>query len=159
MQNDVPIKQVDTQTYMNMVKELLAEGKEVPLMVSGSSMAPFLVHQRDTILIAPVRQKLKKGDMAFYQRETGQYVMHRICRVRREEGRETYYFAGDAQTVIEGPVRRAQIFGVITAVCRKGKWQKPGSFWWSFFRYVWVRVIPLRKVLQKFYGSIARRKK
>lgn len=159
VQNLIPIKQADTETYMEIVKGILGEGKEVSLMVAGNSMSPFLVHQRDSILIAPVRGTLKKGDMVFYQRESGQYVMHRICRVRKEEGRNVYYLVGDAQTVREGPVRREQIFGVITAAYRKGKWEKPGSFWWGFFRCVWVRVIPLRKALCKLYGNVARRKK
>lgn len=156
MQNFIPVRSIDTDIYMESVKALLKEGKEVPLLLSGNSMSPFLVHLRDSILIGPVRQELKKGDMAFYQRESGQYVMHRICRVRREEGRKMYYFVGDAQDIIEGPIRREQIFGVITAAYRKGKWQKPGSFWWFFFRCVWIRVIPLRKTVCKLYASTGR---
>lgn len=153
MQNLIPVKAVDTDVYMEIVKELLEEGKEVPLLIAGNSMSPFLVHQRDTILISRAGQELKKGDMAFYQRSTGQYVMHRICRVRNENGEKVYYFAGDAQTAVEGPISRAQIFGVITAVCRKGKWQKQGCFWWEFFRCIWVRVIPMRKMFLNFYGA------
>ena len=60
---------------------------------------------------------------------------------------------------VEGPVSRKQIAGVITAVQRKGKWLKPGDFWWEFFRLVWVRVIPMRKIIQNAYSSLVRKKK
>ena len=33
-------------------------------------------------------RKLKKGDMVFFQRSNGQYVMHRICKVKQGK----YYF-------------------------------------------------------------------
>ena len=45
-------------------------------------------------------------------------VMHRIYNVKNEE----YYLIGDAQTVIEGPIQREQIFAIIIKVKRKGKW-------------------------------------
>ena len=34
--------------------------------------------------------------------------------------KEEYYLIGDAQTVIEGPIQREQIFAVVTKVKRKG---------------------------------------
>lgn len=43
------MKFVDTRTYVGMLRELTEAGKEVSLIVAGSSMAPFLVHHRDTI--------------------------------------------------------------------------------------------------------------
>lgn len=153
------MRTVDTKSYLDMMKGLLQEGKDVPVLISGNSMSPFLIHQRDTILLSPVKRPLKKGDMALYQRKTGQYVMHRICRVRKKEGRAEFYFIGDAQMDIEGPIGRGQIAGVVTAVQRKGKWLKPGSFWWEFFRLVWPRVIPMRKTIQKAYSSLVPKKK
>ena len=153
------MRTVDTTSYLDMMKGLLQEGRDVPVLISGNSMSPFLVHQRDTIRISPVKGPLKKGDMALYQRSTGQYVMHRICRVKKKNGQREYYFIGDAQMEVEGPVSGEQIAGVITAVQRKGKWLKPGNFWWEFFRLVWVRVIPMRKMIQKAYSSLVRKKK
>ncbi len=49
---------------------------------------------------------------------------------------------GDAQTQIEGPVKREQIFALITKVRRKEKWLEPGDFWWEFFEHVWLHMIP-----------------
>ena len=40
---------VDTRAYVGMLKELVEQGKEVRMVISGSSMAPFLIHGRDSI--------------------------------------------------------------------------------------------------------------
>lgn len=76
------MKFVDTRTYVGMLRELTDAGKEVSLIIAGSSMAPFLVHHRDTIYFSKPNSPLKKGDMVFYQRTDGQYVMHRIYKIK-----------------------------------------------------------------------------
>lgn len=144
-------KIVDIYTYMPVLQELLLEGKEVSVTVTGNSMSPFLIHGRDQILIAPPDGNWKKGDMAFFIRTNGQYVMHRICRVD-ENG--NCFFVGDAQQYIEGPVTPAQIFGKITSVQRKGKWIGPDDFWWRFFEKIWMNVIPMRSFFRTAYGMM-----
>jgi hypothetical protein len=146
-------KIVDIYTYIPVLQELLSEGKEVSVTVTGNSMSPFLVHGRDRILIAPPDGNWKKGDMAFFIRTNGQYVMHRICRVD-ENG--NCFFVGDAQQYIEGPVTPAQIFGKITSVQRKGKWIGPDDFWWRFFEKIWMNVIPMRSFFRTAYGMMKR---
>ena len=159
MEEKISVRKIDTNIYLKAVREMLQEGNEVPLTITGNSMSPFMIHERDKILISSVNRPLKKGDMAFYQRLTGQYVMHRIRYIRQGERGETYYFIGDAQTVTEGPIYREQIFGLITAVCRKGKWIKPGNVWWEFFEKVWIRIVPLRKFTEEIYGTFKRLQK
>lgn len=149
------MKVVDTREYVSMLKELVEDGKEVSMLISGSSMAPFLIHERDSICFKKPDRELKKGDMVFYQRATGQYVMHRICKIKPEG----YYMIGDAQKEIEGPLERGQIFALITKVRRKGKWMGPGDFWWDFFERVWIRIIPIRRFVVKAYSIISRSRK
>lgn len=149
-------KIVDINTYMPMLQELLSQGKEVSLTITGNSMSPFLVHQRDQILIAPPNGSWKKGDMAFFVRSNGQYVMHRICRVDKDG---SCFFVGDAQQQVEGPIVPSQIFGKITSVMRKGKWIGPKDFWWQFFEKIWIRMIPFRPFFRRVYGIVWRLKK
>lgn len=146
---------MDTNAYLDTLRELVENGQQVSLKISGNSMMPFLIHGRDTILFGPVEKELKKGDMVFYQRTDGQYVMHRICRVAPEG----YYIIGDAQCDIEGPVDRSRIFAIVSAACRKGKWIQKGSFWWEFFAHVWIRMIPVRHPIMRIYGRIMGKKK
>ena len=144
------MKDVDTREYVGMLKELTEEGREVSMLIAGSSMSPFLIHERDMIYFKKPDRELKKGDMVFFQRRSGQFIMHRIWKVRPEG----YYIVGDAQTQIEGPVERDQIFARITKVRRKGKWLEPGDFWWEFFEHVWLHMIPLRHVLMRWYAKV-----
>lgn len=144
---------VNTREYVSVLRELTEEGKEVSMVITGSSMAPFLIHGRDRICFRKPQKPLKKGDMVFFQRADGQFVMHRIWKIRPEG----YYIVGDAQTEIEGPVAKDQIFAIITKVERKGKWIAPGDFWWEFFAHVWLHMIPLRRGIMKAYAGASKK--
>lgn len=146
---------VDTREYVSVLREIAAEGKVVSMRIAGSSMSPFLCHNRDYIYFTKPDRALRRGDMVFYQRDTGQYVMHRIL---KKDGRG-FYIVGDAQTAIEGPVREDQIFARVIKVQRKGKILQPGDFWWEFFEHVWIRMIPVRRVIVKLYSIGAKWKR
>ena len=141
------MRRVDTDVYVSMLRDLVNEGKECRLLISGSSMAPFLVHERDSIIFSKPDRELRRGDMVFYQRDNGQFVMHRILHVKTEG----LYIIVDAQTEVEGPVRPEQVFALVTKVNRKGKWIGPGNFWWWFFSTVWLRLFPIRRLILKLY--------
>ena len=144
------VKQVDTREYVSVLREIAEEGKVVSMLIAGSSMAPFLCHNRDYIYFTKPERELRRGDMVFYQRDSGQYVMHRIYRVKHEG----YYMVGDAQTQIEGPLRRDQIFAVITQGKRDGKMIRPGDFWWEFFEHIWIWIVPARRIVTALYGML-----
>ena len=140
---------VDTREYVSVLRERVENGEEAVMLIAGNSMSPFLVHGRDYICFEKPQSVLKKGDMVFYQRENGQYIMHRIYKVASEG----YYITGDAQMEIEGPVKEEQIFAVVTKVCRKGKWIQKGDFWWDFFEKVWIQLIPGRRIIRRIYAN------
>ena len=143
---------VDTREYVSVLREIAEEGKVVSMRIAGNSMSPFLCHNRDYIYFTKPDRELWVGDMVFYQRRNGQYVMHRIYKV----GEDGYYIVGDAQTEIEGPVARDQIFAFITKVKRKDRILQPGDFWWEFFEHVWIRMILLRRPAVRLYGTVSR---
>lgn len=144
------VKQVDTREYVSVLRGIAEEGKVVSMLIAGSSMAPFLCHNRDYIYFTKPERELRRGDMVFYQRDSGRYVMHRIYKVKPDG----YYMVGDAQTKIEGPLRREQIFAVITQVKRAGKMIRPGDFWWEFFEHIWIRIVPARRIVTALYGML-----
>lgn len=148
------MKLVNTQEYVSMLRELTEQGKEVNMLISGNSMSPFLMHGRDSIRLKKPDRKLRKGDMVFFQRKSGKFVMHRIIRVRKEG----FYLLGDSQqsSEIEGPIEESQIFALITSVCRKGRWIGPGNFWWEFFEHDWIKLIPFRRFLINTYRFMSR---
>ena len=141
---------VDTETLMRDYCAVLADGMELPLVVSGSSMCPFLVPERDTVYLRAPDRALRRGDIAFYRRANGQYVLHRICRVRGGQ----FWFAGDAQDVREGPLPASCVFAYVTAVYRKGRLEKPGSPLWTLFSGPWLCLIGRRQRILHLYGRL-----
>ena len=122
----------------------------LPLVISGNSMSPFLVHGRDTVYLSRLDRPAKRGDVLLYKRDSGAYILHRVYKV----GKDSYTMVGDAQTQLEQGIRQDQIIAIMTSALRKGKLQKKGSFWWEFFEKLWIRIIPLRPMLTKIYTYI-----
>lgn len=147
-----PVRLVKNEAYLPVLEALLRDGKKVNLRISGSSMSPFLIHQRDVVYLSPVEKPLRRGDIVFYRRSSGQYVLHRIHHI----GKDGLYIVGDAQVEIEGPVQPDQVFGVVHQVLRKGKRLDRHNFWWQFFEKVWIRIVPLRYLLWGCYGKLTR---
>ena len=145
-------KKVDTREYISLLRDIVNEGKEAGVKVAGGSMSPFLADKRDYIYFKAPYAPLKKGDMVFYQRDNGQFIMHRIYKVT-DRG---LYMIGDAHCVIEGPLRYDQVFAIVFKVKRKGKIIGPGNFWWEFFEHVWINIVPLRKYIVKMYSVLKR---
>ena len=150
------MKYVDAKEYISMLRELIEEGREVNLIVTGSSMSPFLIHERDTVYLRKPEHELKKGDIVFYERDNGYFVLHRILKVN-ENG--TYDIIGDNQDEIEENIRRDQIFAYVFKVKRKGKIIEPGTFWWEFFAGPWMEMIPARRTASRLYGAITKKKR
>ena len=136
------IKIIDSKEFLGAVKDLVLSGRTVSLTVTGGSMTPFLAGGRDRVFLSPVTAPLKKGDIVMYTRPNGQYILHRIVRVRECN---VFDIAGDAQTEIECGVRREQIFAEVTSIERKGRKISPPSFFWFFFAHIWIRLIPARQ--------------
>lgn len=150
------MKYLDAREYITALRGLINEGREVNLIVTGSSMSPFLIHERDIVYLRKPDHELKKGDIVFYERDDGHFVLHRILKVN-ENG--TYDIIGDNQDEIEEDIRRDQIFAYVFKVKRKDKIIKPGSFWWEFFAGPWMEMIPARHAVSRLYGSLTKRKR
>ena len=136
---------VDIHTYLPVLIDIIKSGKDVSVTVTGSSMAPFLAHLRDSIIVSPPPRQFHRGDMVFFQRQDSSYVMHRIHHLK--EGK--LYLVGDNQTEIEGPIDPEQVFGIVRKVIRNGKLLQKGDFWWDFFEKAWIRIVSLRSAAVK----------
>ncbi len=144
------VKILEPEQLMPPLLEMLEVTEPVPLVISGSSMTPFLVHGRDTVYLSKVRQPLKRGDMVLYRRSSGNYILHRVYRVEKD----SYTMVGDAQFQLEPGICPEQILAVVTAVRRKGILLQKSSFWWMFFEKVWIRMVSLRPALMAGYARM-----
>ena len=146
--------EVDTREYVGVLKEMVEQGHEVSMTISGVSMEPFLLHNRDKIYFRKPDGPIKKGDMVFFQRKTGEYVMHRVMKVRKGQ----FYLAGDHQTFLEGPIEAQQIFAKVVSVERAGVWLTEQDRLWKFYAGWWRRLFWVRKVVNKVKWVIGIRK-
>ena len=102
-----------------LIEESLRAGQEVYMTVRGNSMSPFLQDGRDQVVFAPLgERKIRRGDIVFYQRDNGQFVMHRVYRVAQDG---VLSIVGDAQWTLERGIRPAQLRAFVPRVIRKGK--------------------------------------
>lgn len=144
------VRVIEPEALMAQLPQLLLEAESVPLIISGNSMAPFLKHGRDTVYLSRVTQPPKKGDMILYRRKNGQYILHRIYRVRNG----AYDLVGDGQWGIEPGIRPEQILAVVNTVRRKGKLLRKGSFQWEFFEHIWLALLPARPGITRAYSHL-----
>lgn len=134
-----------------LMEEVLARGASVELTVTGNSMYPMLRHRVSRARLAPAIS-LQVGDIPFYRRENGAYVLHRIVAV--EHG--TYTCCGDNQWVLEPGVRPDQIIAVMTHFARKKRWTSCENVWYHAYWLLWVKIRPLRRLI---FGGFRRVKR
>lgn len=147
---DNKIRILEPEELMKQLPQLLREAPSVPLIITGNSMAPFLVHGRDTVYLSKITQPPKKGDMVLFRRASGACVLHRILRKRNG----TYDLVGDGQQRVESGIRPEQMLAIVSAVDRKGKLLRKGSFRWEFFARVWISLLPLRPGISRLYAFV-----
>lgn len=133
---------IDTSEYVSNLKELIEAGHEVVITVAGWSMEPFLRNGQNRVLLRKPSGAPKRGDIVFYQRKTGQYVLHRIYQ-KKPEG---YYLMGDHQFQLEGPIEEAAIFAIAAEVERKGCWISAEALSWKTISGLWRSLYPVRKL-------------
>ena len=98
-------------------EEVLKKNGTLVFTPGGTSMMPLLKHHENPVVLMPVEGRLKKGDVPFYKRENGQYVLHRILKVKRN----SYVTCGDNRYFTESGVTDDQIIGVLECVIRDGE--------------------------------------
>lgn len=125
--------------------EIMKTGKAVNLKIAGWSMSPMLLPERDSLVLASTREKLKRGDVVLYQRDCGKYIVHRIYKINQER----FFMIGDGETKIEGPLKRDQIFASAIGAYRKDRYLDFNSFRWKAFTQVWLLVRPFRSVIRR----------
>ena len=64
--------------------ELLTDGISVKFIVTGNSMYPLFRSKVDTVVLRK-KLPLNKYDIVLYQRESGDYVLHRILNKKKNK--------------------------------------------------------------------------
>lgn len=143
-----------TGEYLDMVCDLLRQGEtSVAVPVAGGSMIPFL-HSGDTAYLDLPRFPVKPGDILLYTRPNGQYILHRVIRVK---GDGSLLMAGDAQMELEHLPNQDGVHARVTSASHRGKRNCPGQLRWWAYSHLWRWLLPYRHRLM-FLREKLRRK-
>ena len=137
-------KELRLDELMPLIRERLAAGQNVRFSPRGTSMLPMLRQGTDSVVLSPVKGKLKKYDLPLYQRENGQYVLHRVV-----SAGETYACMGDNQFVAEPGLRQDQMIAVVTAFYRVGREYRITDPGYRLYCRVWHHIRPLRHLCHR----------
>lgn len=137
--NRIPSHNVSLDELMPLMAERLTIGQSVKFSPRGISMLPMLRQGKDSIILSPLPEKLKKYDIPLYQRDNGKYVLHRVVKVG-----ETYTCIGDNQYTYEYGLRHDQMIGVVTAFTRGDKEHSIKEPGYQLYCRVWHYSRPMR---------------
>ena len=136
-------------------EEQLAKNGKLFYTNKGDSMMPLIKQDRDLLIIYPVDGRLKKYDVPLYKRDSGQYVLHRILKVRSDD----YVICGDNRWTKEYGIQDRHIIGVLTGVVRNGKEISVNNLKYRLYVHLWCDLFPIRAFLVHAVSKIKRMKK
>lgn len=119
------------------VAALLAEGRDVEIMAKGTSMLPFIIGGRDSVILRKEADgSFLPGDIVLARRSPGNYVLHRIVAVNGEE----VTLRGDGNVSGTETVSVKDILGKVMAIVGpSGRKRAPGS------AYLWKQLSPFAR--------------
>ena len=127
------------------VSGMLAEGMEVIIMTKGSSMLPFIIGDRDSVVLHAGDPKV--GDIALAKVEGGRFVLHRVIEVDGEK----VTLMGDGNIIGTEHCLKPDVAGLVSEILKPGgRRVKPGSGLW------WRRIKPVRRYILYIYRHILR---
>lgn len=145
------IKHTQLAELMPLIREKLEAGQSVRFSPMGISMLPMLRQGRDSVLLSPLPDKLRKYDLPLYQRDDGKFIMHRIVATG-----QTYTCAGDNQFVLEQGLRQDQMIGVVTAFYRDDRKISVKSLPYQLYCRLWYYSRPVRHFWRRGTGWLRR---
>jgi len=127
------------------IGRLLSEGREVVMKPKGNSMLPFIVEDRDSVVL----KKLGStgiGDIVLAS-TGGRYVLHRI--IGKDGGR--IVLMGDGNIKGTEACEEGDVLGTVIRIERGGRTIKPGK------AALWRALRPVRRYMLAIYRRTAGR--
>ena len=110
--------------------------------IVGISMYPLLRQRKDSVHIVKINKTLKKNDVILYQGDSGQYVLHRIIKIKNGN----YIICGDNQWQKEYGITDEHIIGLMIGYYRKEKYHTVNSFGFKIYTFIIRLTRPIRRL-------------
>lgn len=128
--------------------DALEPGDEMPLLVTGNSMVPFLLNRRSTVYIVREEGYVPRvGDILLCRRVNGAFVLHRLHKIH-PDGR--LVLNGDAQRWTE-LVFPEQVCGRVTHFVRTKRDISTTARSYRLYRWLWRHLRPMHELAAKGY--------
>ncbi len=121
----------------------------------GDSMMPLIKQGRDVLVISAVNGRLKRYDIPLYKRDSGQYVLHRILKVRKND----YVICGDNRCNKEYGITDRHIIGVLSGIIRDGREIPVTDIKCRIYAHLWCDFFPVRVLIIRIRQIFKRRLK
>lgn len=109
---------VNLKTMLPLLEAALEGGSTFRFFPNGTSMLPMIEPGKDEVVLGAV-DDVSVGDVFFYRRDSGQYVLHRLVDLPKNG---TLTFAGDGRWQgLEFGVRRDQLVAKLVAYYKDGQ--------------------------------------
>lgn len=138
------------EILMGEVERLLSQGTSVTIMTKGNSMLPFIVGERDSVVLKSYGEP-RVGDIALAHLENGLFVLHRIIDIS-PSGVVTLMGDGNIRGTEQCNIK--QLCGKTVTVIRKGRKCNPDSGSWILMAKIWRCLLPVRRYLLAIYKRI-----
>lgn len=136
----------------SLIKPIIDNNKEFRMPIKGTSMIPFLYEKNSEVgLVKPLN--LQKGDIVFYKRECGQYVLHRIHKIDKTN----FTIIGDHQTILESGIKKDQIIAKVIHCYKNGQLINTNSMYYKFKIKIWHNLF-IRKIMLRLCGGLYEKK-
>lgn len=131
------------------VERLLNNGTTVTMRVKGNSMLPFIVGDRDSVVLAPARQP-HRGDIVLARLADNRYVVHRILSLNGD----SVTLRGDGNLIGTERCTTADICGKVIKIIRDGKYVDTDTAMERRKAALWETALPIRRYLLAIYRRI-----
>lgn len=121
----------------------------------GDSMMPLIKQGRDVLVISAVNGRLKRYDIPLYKRDSGQYVLHRILKVRKND----YVICGDNRCNKEYGITDRHIIGVLSGIIRDDREIPVTDIKCRIYAHLWCDLFPVRVLIIRIRQIFKRRLK
>ena len=118
--------------------------------IKGTSMNPLLYQGKNKVYLEAPTSTLKKGDVALYKRDSGEYVLHRVMMVT--DG--SYVMCGDNHFMLEYGVKHENVLGVMKGYYVGVKYVDISkSVKYKLYKFFWCNSLKFRRFLN-FFRSV-----
>jgi len=133
------------------IEQAIKDDHDVRITVTGFSMYPLLRNGSDDVVLTKP-QNLKKYDVVLFKRQNGDYIFHRIIKIKNG----VFTIAGDNETIKEYPVTKDAVIAVMKSFSRLGKPYSISKIWYKIYCRIWVFIFPIRPFAAKLFYVFAR---